>query len=48
MFPSLSSGFLHPETQKDFSAAKFKAKLLGFKNQKNQKEILFKLNSLHK
>lgn len=48
MFPSLSSGFLHPETQTDFSAAKFKVKLLGFKNKKNQKENLVKLNSLHK
>lgn len=48
MFPSLSSGFLHPETKKVFSADIFKAKLLGFKKDKKQKENLLKENSLHK
>lgn len=48
MFPSLSSGFLHPETKSSFSADNFKAKLLGFKKQKNKKENLLKENSLHK
>jgi hypothetical protein len=39
MFPSLSSGFLHSETQNDFSASRLRQKLFDLKKTRKNKEL---------